>query len=104
MGENMSFPESVSYKQLASWLQQAPADPSTPEPEPRSANNGAQTDFEVLLERWSQCGVELLAAFKDNGKAISEGRSPRQIMALGALQAHLAMALQARAASGRPHE
>jgi hypothetical protein len=41
-----------------------------------------------------------LAMLQAAGPALGEGRSARQLMALGALQAHLAMALQAGAASG----
>lgn len=101
MDETPSFPESVSYRQLASWLKQAPPECGAQPEEPASPE---EQNFDALLARWRQSGIELLAALKQGGPAISEGRSPRQLMALGALQAHLAMALQAGAASGRPPE
>lgn len=99
------IPTTVSYRQLAAALRQAPAEPA-----PRAAGGDSiaseeREALETLLAAWCRSSHELLTALRSGGEAVAEGRSPRQLMALGALQAHLAMALQAHAgATGRQQE
>ncbi|MEB3307010.1 MAG: hypothetical protein VKK98_02540 [Cyanobacteriota bacterium] len=87
MEEQSDVPESVSYRQLRDWLGAA-------------ADSSRQETLSSQLESWSHSSRQLLALLQAAGPELGEGRSPRQLMALGALQAHLAMALQAGAASG----
>jgi hypothetical protein len=92
------IPPSVSYRQLAAMLSLAPAEPASADPAASSLSAERQA-FEVLLAQWSRSGQQLLRALAQGGPVVAEGRAPRQLMALGALQAHLAMALQAHAAA-----
>lgn len=94
------IPPSVSYRQLAAWMSHAPGETEPRQSEAASAERQA---FEALLAEWGRTGHLLLAALSKGGAAVGEGRSPRQLMALGALQAHLALALQAHAAATGPH-
>lgn len=94
MEEQSDVPESVSYRQLRDWLGAA-ADSSRQE-----TLSSRQEMLSSQLESWSHSSRQLLALLQAAGPELGEGRSPRQLMALGALQAHLAMALQAGAASG----
>ena len=55
--------------------------------------------FEKLLLNWSAISQELLDALNKNDPYVIEGRSAQSAMALGALGAHLNMALQAHTAS-----
>jgi hypothetical protein len=100
-----SFPSSISYRQLADWLRQAPAE-SEPLQENAEAPAEATADesLEALFSNWARSSRELFEVLQRGGSPLSRGRSPRQLMALGALQAHLAMALQAHAASTRRTE
>jgi hypothetical protein len=88
------IPTSVSYRQLATLLSSALSELEAEgtAPEPTSADRQA---FDALLVDWWRSSHRLLAAMGRGGAAVSEGRNPRQLMALGALQAHLALALQA---------
>ncbi|WP_216901429.1 hypothetical protein [Synechococcus sp. CCY 9618] len=95
-------PPSVSYRQLAALLNQAPV-----EPEPHGTANmpvsAERLAFESLLAEWRRSSQQLLAALgRSSDDVVSEGRSPRQLMAMGALHAHLAMALQAHSAATGP--
>ncbi len=93
------IPVSVSFRQLAHLLQQAPGE--TERIEADAAGAGAEREaFERLLAEWSRSGQRLLAALGSGSGVITAGRSPRQLMALGTLQAHIALALQAQAAAG----
>jgi hypothetical protein len=90
MEDHPSFPEAVSHRQLSNWLSAAA----------QSGSLSQQEAFRAQLQSWSQSSQQLLAMLQTAGPAVGEGRSTRQLMALGALQAHLSMALQAGAASG----
>ena len=68
--------------------------------------NEESTDFsyelEVLdktLEDWSIISNELLSVLFKRNDYLKDGRSTRSLMALGALEAHLNMAMQALKAS-----
>ncbi len=100
-----SVPASISYRQLAEWLQKAPAEAEPAQPSPEApAEPSADESLEAVFTSWARSSRQLLEVLQRQGKALSQGRSPRQMMALGALQAHLAMALQAHAASSRRAE
>ena len=92
------IPPSVSYRQLAAMLPHAPTDPQPQEASSASAAAERQA-FEGLLAAWRHSSHQLLAALGHGGDVVTEGRSARQVMALGALQAHIALALQAHAAA-----
>ena len=68
--------------------------------------NEESTDFsdelEVLhktLEDWSIISKELLSDLSKRNDYLKDGRSTKSLMALGALEAHLNMAMQALKAS-----
>ena len=90
MEDHPSIPEAVSHRQLSSWLSAAAEAGSLPQHEA----------FSAQLQSWRQSSQQLLAMLQAAGPTVGDGRSTRQLMALGALQAHLTLALQAGAASG----
>ena len=98
MEEPLAIPASISYRQLQALAQSAPADVAT-----SHAGSGSETAaLDSALEAWSRASQQLLQTLQQTGPAVAEGRAPRQLMALGALQAHVAMGLQALASSRRP--
>ncbi len=58
-----------------------------------------QKDFDQLICEWSVTSKKLLAILSQNHDYVLEGRRPDSAMALGALAAHLNMAIQAHKAS-----
>ena len=100
MEEPLAIPASISYRQLQTLAQSAPADMT-----PSRASTGSETAaLDSALEAWSRASQQLLQTLQQTGPAVAEGRAPRQLMALGALQAHVAMGLQALASSRRPQD
>jgi len=98
MEEPRAIPASISYRQLQALAHNAPAE-TTPIASD-AANETAALD--AALEAWSRASQQLLQTLQQSGPAVAEGRAPRQLMALGALRAHVAMGLQALASSRRP--
>lgn len=93
-----SLPEAISHRQLAELLPSALKDRPLRTPDPASLQPG-QEPTEDLLERWTSLSRELLETIRRQDPRLTQGRNPRQLMALGALHAHLAMAMRAQAAS-----
>ncbi|MCP9820098.1 hypothetical protein KBZ18_11430 [Synechococcus sp. Cruz-9H2] len=96
MDANNSVPQAISHRQLITLLQTAT--PDTP-----MVESGAEADrsdeLEGLLRSYGQVSQRLLQALQQKNGALAKGRNPRQLMAIGALQAHVTMALQALTAS-----
>lgn len=97
MEEPLAIPASISYRQLQALAQNAPAEAAAPAAAPDSDT----ACLDAALEAWSRASQQLLQTLQQAGPAVAEGRAPRQLMALGALQAHVAMGLQALASSRR---
>ena len=92
------LPDAISHRQLAELLPSALKDRPLRATEPAAATS-AQEPVEALLERWTSLSLELLETIRRQDPSLIQGRKPHQLMALGALHAHLAMAMRARAAS-----
>lgn len=92
-----SVPASISFRQLQAYAQTAPVEPCSQ----LNSVDAQAAALEAALEAWSRSSQELLQRLQQNGPALAQGRSPRQVMALGALQAHVAMGMQALAHSRR---
>ncbi|PHX87163.1 MAG: hypothetical protein CK536_07475 [Synechococcus sp. Baikal-G1] len=58
-------------------------------------------ELEQLLGAYGQVGEQLLQQLARQGSALEQHRHPQQVMALGALGAHIRLGLQALAASRR---
>lgn len=104
MEEPLAIPASISYRQLQALAHNAPAEltPIATDATGETAVLGETAALEAALEAWSRASQQLLETLQQSGPAVANGRAPRQLMALGALQAHVAMGLQALASSRRP--
>jgi hypothetical protein len=100
MDPTQPVPEAISHRQLAHLLRTAAAEPSaSAEPGAELAGGEPNRELDALLQAYGQLSVQLLRAFEGAGDQLGRGRTPRQVMAMGALRAHAHMALQALAAS-----
>lgn len=75
--------------------------PSPGDPLPGQPQNGGDelAELEQLLGAYGQLGQRLLQQLARQGTALEQHRHPQQVMALGALAAHIRLGLQALAAS-----
>ena len=90
-------PDAISFRALATLHQHALVEADGARQEQR--NGPALQELQGLLEQYGQLSQRLLAALNAQAPALKPQRSARQLMALGALQAHLHMGLRALAAS-----
>ena len=87
-------PDAISFRALAALHQHALVESGQ-----EQRNGPALQELQGLLEQYGQLSQRLLAALNAQAPALKQQRSARQLMALGALQAHLHMGLRALAAS-----
>lgn len=100
--EHVTPPEAISHRQLRQMLETAQTEPDHHGLQATGVDAcaGAPDDgLATLLQEWSRSSQRLLAAMQASHDALAQGRSAKQLMALGALQAHLAMALRASSAA-----
>lgn len=119
-----SLPEAISFRQLealrlgaieagrSSSPSGSSADPSfaspvqgpswgqgRPQPDHPQQPGAELAELEQLLGAYEQLGQRLLKQLGRQGSALEQHRHPQQVMALGALGAHIRLGLQALAAS-----
>ena len=70
-----------------------------PQAKPPQPGGDALAELEQLLSAYGQVGEQLLQQLARQGTALEQHRHPQQVMALGALAAHIRLGLQALAAS-----
>ena len=83
-------PDALSHQQLNALLSAAVDESAVPE--------GQLSDDELLraaLNAWADQTQELLRWIEAQGDAVSDTRSPKQVMALGSFRTHLVMGLKA---------
>ena len=98
MSEFNSLPSSISHKQLDALMALAKLKNKALDSEVTKKSNERE-DFESLLINWSNISNELLNILKRKEPSIIEGRNPSYLMALGALESHLNMAIHAKKVS-----
>lgn len=90
-----AVPEAISFRQLSSLLQNAAADgPVADQPSEQQL-----LELDRLLEAYGRLGRTVLEQLEQHGGALQANRTGPQLMALGALGAHIRMGLHALAAS-----
>ena len=97
MSEYSSLPFSISHKQLNSLLANAQKEEHNNPNEPCS-HSQEKEDFELLLLNWSSLSEELIKVISQKKDYLSNNKGANSLLALGALDAHLKMAIQAHRA------
>jgi len=94
MRDSNNLPKAISHKKLSSLLINAHKDKFS-----SIGNDNAieieQQEFTELLENWEENTKHILNKVSSKNKSILENKSSNSIMALGAMEVHLNMALQA---------
>ena len=98
LNEVPAIPESVSHKKLSKFLSHAQ----------KEVHNAFETNYEslneqenihILLANWKSVSKELLENLKNSEEYLNNNKKSKSILALGAMEAHIKMAIQALIAS-----
>ena len=94
MKNNQSLPNSISHKELNKLLKKASKENDLLKDQ-KDLGISEKEEFNQLLSSWANKSNQMLSMLKKKETIITKGRKSESIMALGAMSAHLNMALQA---------
>ena len=100
-GRRSSPPERSSDSPVARLIQGPSPHRGQLQPDQPQPWSDELAELEQLLGAYGQMGEQLLQLLSRQGSALEQHRHPQQVMALGALGAHIRLGLQALAASRR---
>ena len=94
MNNNHLSPNAISHKELNVLFTKAKKEISTIE---TSGNDEIieNQEFNHLMKEWRKTSQEILLMLNKKEQVLTKNRDPKSLMALGAMGAHLNMALQA---------
>ncbi len=98
MNEIPSIPESISHKKLNKFFSHALKEQSNGQ-DVNAEFQQEKENFQELLNSWSSLSKELLESLKRSEKHLNNMKGSKSLLALGAMEAHINMALQALKAS-----
>ena len=93
MRDSNNLPKAISHKKLSSLLINAHKDKYSMDED--DVLKIEQQEFTELLENWEENTKNILNKLSSKNKNILENKSSNSIMAIGAMEVHLNMALQA---------
>tara|TARA_B100000212_G_scaffold228395_1_gene173444 strand:+ start:197 stop:505 length:309 start_codon:yes stop_codon:yes gene_type:complete len=94
MKESNKLPQAISHKKLSFLLLKAPKDKFANSEESEKITK-LQDEFLTELEDWEFSTKSLLKKISNRNEKYLQDKSPNALMALGAMEVHLNMALQA---------
>ena len=94
LNNNQFSQNAISYKELNDFLIKAQKDISSIN---TSENNQIKEnqEFNDLIKTWTEISRQILVMMNKDQKVLTENKNPKALMALGAMGAHINMALQA---------
>jgi len=94
MGKSDNLPKAISHKKLSSLLINAQKDRFS-YPLKDDTSEIEQQEFTQLLEIWEENTKNIINKVSSKNKTLLKNKSSNSVMALGAMEVHLNMALQA---------
>ena len=94
MRDSNNLPKAISHKKLSSLLINAHKDKFSSFDE-EALIETEQQEFTDLLEKWEENTKNIINKVSSKNETILKNKSSNSIMALGAMEVHLNMALQA---------
>ena len=94
MSNNQFSPNSISHKELNSFMVKAKKE-ILPNEEALNNENSQDQKFNDLVKDWTKTSKNILLMMKEKEKISQNNTNPKSLLALGAMGAHINMALQA---------
>ena len=95
MSGNPQIPSSISHKGLNHFMDKAKNEDLIYINNDHEWLSKEKENFKELLESWNSISKEILLKIANKESSITNGKSSRSIMALGAMEAHINMAKHA---------
>ena len=100
MSESNNLPQAISHKKLSFLLSNAPKDNFSNQDD-NQLHNGEDEALNIELNNWESSTKALLKKLSSKNENLFKDKTSESLMALGAMEVHLNMALQALQVSKR---
>ena len=94
MSESKNLPQAISYKKLTHLMLNAQKDLNASD-ERINSDNSEKREFDELINNWEIVTKEVIKTISKRNKNLLKDKSSNSLIALGAMEVHLNMALQA---------
>ena len=94
MSESKNLPQAISHKKLTYLMLNAQKDVNSSD-DIKSLDNLEQKEFNELINNWEMATKEVIKTISKRNENLLKGKSTNSLIALGAMEVHLNMALQA---------
>ena len=99
LNNNHFSPNAISHKDLKTLLNKAKKELTSINSSKNLEVNGNH-EFNDLIKDWTVTSKKILVLINENDQELTKNKNPQSLMALGAMAAHINMALQALKATG----
>ena len=94
MSESNNLPQSISHKKLTYLMLNAQKDLNASD-DKIDTDNLEKQEFDELINNWETVTKDVIETITKRNKNLLKDKSPNSLIALGAMEVHLNMALQA---------
>ena len=94
MSESNNLPQAISHKKLTNLMLRAQKELHASD-ETININDIEKIEFDELINNWSLVTKDVIKTISKRNKNLLKDKSSNSLMALGAMEVHLNMALQA---------
>ena len=94
MSESNNLPQAISHKKLTNLMLHAQKELHAPD-HTINTNNLEKIEFDELINNWEIVTKDVIKTISKRNKNLLKDKSSNSLMALGAMEVHLNMALQA---------
>ena len=94
MSESNNLPQAISHKKLTYLMLNAQKDINASD-EKNNNDNSEKREFNELINNWEIVTKEVIKTISKRNKNLLKDKSSNSLIALGAMEVHLNMALQA---------
>ena len=94
MSESNNLPQAISHKKLTYLMLNAQKDTSASD-NVKDNDSLEKKEFDELINNWEITTKDIIKKISKRNESLLKGKSPNSLLALGAMEVHLNMALQA---------
>ena len=94
MSESNNLPQAISHKKLTYLMLNAQKELNAPD-DTINTNDLEKIEFDELINNWEKVTSDVIKTISKRDKNLLKNKSSNSLMALGAMEVHLNMALQA---------
>ncbi len=94
MNESNNLPQAISHKKLTHLMLNAQKDLNASD-EKNNTDNSEKREFNELINNWEIVTKEVIKTISKRNKNLLKDKSSNSLIALGAMEVHLNMSLQA---------